>query len=128
HRTLDDSTYHSAVLDFGPSSVDGWLAGLVAAELGIEEGSIVDLEAHELVIDGQRIPLTPLEFGVVSLLSHNEGVAVSRIELLEKVWGYEYTGGSNVVDAVVRTLRKKLGDKAGLVETVRGVGYRLTND
>jgi hypothetical protein len=125
HRVLDESTYHSAVLDLGPSSVDGWLAGLVAAELGIEDGGILDLEAHELVIDDRRIPLTPLEFGVLSLLSQNEGAAVSRIELLEKVWGYEYTGGSNVVDAVVRTLRRKMGEKASLVATVRGVGYRF---
>lgn len=124
HKVLDGSTYHSAVLDLGPSSVDGWLAALVAAELGIEEGGMLDLEAHELVIDDDRIALTPLEFGVMSFLSQKEGAAVSRIDLLEKVWGYEYTGGSNVVDAVVRTLRKKLGKKANLVETVRGVGYR----
>ena len=126
HLVLDESTYHSAVLDFGPSSVDGWLAGLVAAELGIEEGSLLDLEARELVLDDKRVPLTPLEFGVLALLSQKEGAVVSRIDLLEKVWGYEYTGGSNVVDAVVRTLRKKMGDRAHLVETVRGVGYRLS--
>lgn len=47
-----------------------------------------------------------------------------RAELIEVVWGTTYTGGSNVVDAVVRTLRRKLGDRAATIETVRGVGYR----
>jgi DNA-binding response OmpR family regulator len=50
---------------------------------------------------------------------------VSRVDLLSIVWGTEYDGGSNVVDVVVRTLRRKLGTSASRVETVRGVGYRL---
>ena len=54
----------------------------------------------------------------------NEGHAVSRAQLLDEVWGYSESGGSNVVDAVVRGLRKKLGDHAGCIETVSGVGYR----
>jgi hypothetical protein len=62
---LDDVVYHAAVLDFGPASVDGWLAGLVAAELGVEEGGILDIDARQLVLNGQRAMLTPLEFGVI---------------------------------------------------------------
>ena len=58
-------------------------------------------------------------------LNAREGKDVSRSELLRDVWGTRYEGGSNVVDAVVRTLRKKLGDQAARVETVSGVGYRL---
>lgn len=54
----------------------------------------------------------------------NEGKAVSRADLLEKVWGYDYEGGSNVVDVVVRALRNKLGERASMIETVRGVGYK----
>jgi len=122
---LDDTTYHAAMLDFGPASVDGWLAGLAAAELGLEEGGILDIDAHELVLEGQRIALTPLEFGVMHYLYQHEGKAVTRISLLEYVWGYTYEGGSNVVDEVVRSLRKKLGERASVVETVRGVGYRF---
>jgi len=122
---LDDTTYHTAMLDFGPASVDGWLAGLVAAELGVEEGGILDIDARELVLEGQRIALTPLEFGVMHYLYQHEGKAVTRISLLEYVWGYTYEGGSNVVDEVVRSLRKKLGEQASVIETVRGVGYRF---
>jgi DNA-binding response OmpR family regulator len=49
----------------------------------------------------------------------------SRATLLQEVWGTDWTGGSNVVDVVVSALRRKLGDRAGALETVRGVGYRL---
>jgi hypothetical protein len=123
--TLDGVTYHTAVLDLGPASVDGWLDGLIGSELGVEEGGILDVDARELVLDDQRIGLTPLEFGVMHYLYQHEGKAVNRVSLLEDVWGYAYEGGSNVVDTVVRSLRKKLGERAPLIATVRGVGYRF---
>jgi hypothetical protein len=122
---LGDSAYHSAMLDFGPGSVDGWICALLAAELGIVEDQLLDAGARELVVGGQRVPLTPLEFSLVSMLESRAGEAVSRSEILQQVWGHNYDGGSNVVDAVVRGLRKKCGDAASLFETVRGVGYRL---
>jgi hypothetical protein len=114
------STY---VNDFGPTSIDGWLGRLVGGELGLAS-SILDLAARELVLDGKRAPLTKLEFGLVQHLMLNEGRAVTRSELLDEVWGYRESGGSNVVDAVVRGLRKKLGGHAGRIEAVSGVGYR----
>jgi hypothetical protein len=61
-------------------------------------------------------------------LREREGRTVSRPELLREVWGTEFTGGSNVVDAVARSLRHKLGPAAMVVETVRGSGYRLRPD
>lgn len=124
--TLDGEVYHSAVLDFGPSSVDGWLADIAAAELGVERPSrLLDTEARELVLDEGRVALTPLEFGVVHYLESRQGKVVSRSELLRDVWGTTYEGGSNVVDAVIRTLRRKMGRQASRVETVTGFGYRL---
>jgi Transcriptional regulatory protein, C terminal/AAA ATPase domain len=122
---LDDATYTSVFLDFGPGSVDGWLAGLVAAELGLEARLRLDETSHEVVIEGARIGLTPLEFGVLQRLERSNGRAVSRAELLESVWETSFTGGSNVVDAVVHALREKLGANGDAIETVRGVGYRL---
>ena len=77
---------------------------------------------------GERVALTPLEFGLFSHLRQCEGKAVSRQELLQEVLGTDYAGGSNVVDAVVRSLRRKLGGAASVVETVRGSGYRLRAD
>ena len=123
---LDGRTYYSAVNDFGPNSIDGWLAGLVGIELGetIEHG-LLDQDARELVLNGYRIPLTKLEFGTLRHLHAQPGKAVSREELLDAVWGSDYPGGSNVVDVVVRSLRKKLRDRATVIETVWGVGYRF---
>jgi hypothetical protein len=125
--TLDNKVYDSLLLDFGPTSVIGWLTGLVEARYGSREpDSQLDTEARELILENQRIGLTPLEFGVMHCLWQRKGRAVSRVDLLEEVWGYEYDGGgSNVVDAVIRSLRKKLGPSASAIETVTGVGYRF---
>lgn len=124
--TLDGNVYPSAVLDFGPASVDGWLAQLAATELGVQnEPDLLDPEARELLLDHGRVALTPLEFGVMQHLQARQGKAVSRSELLRDVWSTRYEGGSNVVDAVVRTLRRKLGEQSGRIETVSGLGYRL---
>jgi Transcriptional regulatory protein, C terminal/AAA ATPase domain len=121
---LDGTTYTSVFLDFGPGSVDGWLAGLVASELGLESRIQLNESAHEVVIEGNRTQLTRLEFGVLRELDLARG-AVSRARLLETVWETSFTGGSNVVDAVVHSLREKLGPHGDAVETVRGIGYRL---
>jgi hypothetical protein len=122
---LDGNRYFSAVLDFGPDMVSGWLSGLVDTEVGIEHDGILDIDACELVIEGQRVGLTPLEFKVMNYLYHHEGKVCTRASLLDDVWGIKYEGGSNVVDAVIRSLRKKLSEKASLIETVSGMGYRF---
>ena len=119
--------YASVALDFGPASVDGWLADLVGAELGVGEEAL-DEDARELMIQGAPVTLTPLEFGLFNHLRLREGKAVSRADLLREVWGTDFMGGSNVVDAVVRSLRRKLGRAASAIETVRGSGYRLRSD
>jgi hypothetical protein len=122
---LDGTGYASVFLDFGPGSVDGWLAGLVAAELGLEPSLRLDETANEVVVEGEPISLTPLEFGVLARLDQAAGRAVTRRDLLESVWGTSFTGGSNVVDAVIHSLREKLSVHADAVQTVRNVGYRL---
>ncbi|HVL53669.1 MAG TPA: winged helix-turn-helix domain-containing protein [Vitreimonas sp.] len=123
---LDGSPYHPSVLEFGPGSVDAWLAWLVAGELGIEEPELLDADNRQVVLDGERVDLTPLEFGFMRQLVAHEGRTVSRRTLLQEVWGYDHaTAGSNVVEAVARSVRRKLGARAALVETVRGLGYRL---
>lgn len=121
---MDGETYHAAMLDMGAASVDGWLADLVSAELGVEEEGILDPGAREIVLGGRRTRLTELEFDLLRYLSQNEGRAVSRDELLERIWGTAHGGASNVVDVVVSGLRRKLAEHAPALETVRGVGYR----
>jgi DNA-binding response OmpR family regulator len=122
---LSGARYTSAMLDFGPASVDGWLARLGSAELGVEEG-ILDRQSHEIVLDGQRVKLTKLEFEVFAYLYQRQGTGVSRAALVEDVWGWKHTG-SNVVEAVMRSLRKKLGERSESIETIRGLGYRFRN-
>ena len=123
--SLSGKLFHTAMLDFGPGSVDGWICGLLATELRISENRLLDAATRELVVNGSRVPLTPLEFDLVTMLESRAGDAVSRSELLEQIWGHSYEGGSNVVDAVIRGLRKKCGKQAEILETVRGIGYRL---
>ena len=125
---LDGVRYSSVVLDFGPDSVDGWLASLVGTRLGLHPGHGLDEDTRELMVEGRPRVLTPLEFGLFRHLGDRAGRISTRPELLREVWGTEFTGGSNVVDAVVRTLRVKLGPGADVVETVRGAGYRLRAD
>ena len=125
---LDGQSYSTVALDFGRASVDGWLSTLVADELGFKPEPELDEQARELAIQGKLVALTPLELGVFQYLREREGRTVSRADLLREVWGTDYTGGSNVVDAVVRTLRQKLGDAAFVLETIRGSGYRLRAD
>jgi hypothetical protein len=122
---LDGRSCATAMLDFGPSSVDGWLARLVAAELGMPASEMLDVDARELVIGDSRIHLTKLEFSVLLYLREREGKAVGRDDLIRDVWGYKYDVGSNVVDAVIKSLRKKLAGKSDLIETVAGHGYRF---
>jgi pimeloyl-ACP methyl ester carboxylesterase/DNA-binding winged helix-turn-helix (wHTH) protein len=84
----------------------------------------LDVANRALVVDGERVSLTPLEFGVIRRLVDRRGTVVTRDELLEDVWKQPFAG-SNKVDAVVRTLRRKLGHYATAVETVTGHGYRF---
>jgi hypothetical protein len=114
-----------AVLDFGPASVDGWLTRIVATELQVEDDTIFDVAQHQLVFGDRRVALTRLEFEVFKYLYERPAVLVERAVLLRDVWGYDYAGGSNVIEALVTSLRRKLGERAAAIETVRGVGYRF---
>jgi hypothetical protein len=125
---LSGVRYHSALLDFGPGSVDGWLSRLAAEELGVDEGDLLDVSARRVKIDGGSLALTRLEFQVLEFLMQRQGQAVSRDVLRRDVWGHRGDGASNVVDAVIRSLRKKLGQRASIIETISGVGYRFCPD
>ena len=120
----DGRPRHAYWLDFGPGSVDGWLTKLVSTELAVDEDSMLDVVQHQLVLGDHRVDLTPLEFEVFKYLHERPGAVVERSVLMRDVWGYDDPGGSNVIEAVVASLRRKLGDRSPVIETVRGVGYR----
>ena len=88
----------------------------------------VDPERH-IVRDGDRdVTLTLKEFQVLCLLLERAGTVFTRDQLLNTIWGYEFDGASRTVDVHIRTLRQKLGSAGEVIETVRGVGYRITED
>jgi len=92
----------------------------------LEAGPLrVDLDAHVATCAGERLDLTPREFDLLAFLARNPGRALTRDELLRKVWGYDYVGETRTVDVHVRRLRAKLGERHEMIETVLGAGYKL---
>ncbi|WP_234414250.1 winged helix-turn-helix transcriptional regulator [Paenibacillus sp. CAA11] len=90
----------------------------------------IDKKKMSVFRSGVKIELTKTEYDLLVKLLDSEGAVLSRESLLEEVWGTTFMGGSNVVDVHVKSLRKKLGDRASdpvYIATVRGVGYRLAD-
>ena len=93
-------------------------------------GLTVDVSRHRVTRDGRDIELTGREFSLLQYFMENKTIVLTRDQLLEKVWGYEYLGETNVVDVYVRYLRGKIDDgfDQKLLQTVRGVGYVLRDE
>lgn len=88
-------------------------------------GLVVNLAEHTVMADGARLVLTYKEFELLKLFLSHPGMAFTREQLLNTVWGVNYYGDTRTVDMHIRTLRQKLGAYGRLIETVRNVGYRL---
>jgi DNA-binding winged helix-turn-helix (wHTH) protein len=102
-----------------------WQASEFATEERLKIGTLlVDRSAHEVSVEGRRVPLTAKEFALLAFLAANRGRVFSRESLLARGWGSRYEGGARTVDIHVRRLRAKLGDALPL-ETLRGAGYKL---
>ncbi len=89
---------------------------------------LIDESRHELLKDGQVIPLKPKEYELLLFLARQRGIVVSRDLILERVWGWDFDGGSRTVDVHVRWLREKIEEDPGnptRIVTVRGIGYRF---
>lgn len=103
-----------------------WRRSEFAGKERIKIGAMcIDLAGHEVTVDGRVVDLTHQEFALLKFLSQNRGRVFSREQLLNRVWGVNYYGGSRTVDIHVRRLRMKLGPVADPIETVRGVGYKM---
>jgi DNA-binding response OmpR family regulator len=90
---------------------------------------VIDIAGYEARLHGRRLELTHQEFELLRFLSQHRGRVFTRDQLLERVWGYQYAGGTRTVDIHVRRVRAKLGAHAGgLIETVRNVGYKMRGD
>ena len=97
-------------------------AVLVAGDISL------DPVRHEVLSSGREVNLTFKEFELLRALMESRGQVFSRERLLERVWGYDYEGGTRTVDVHVQTLRQKLGAPAAVLETVRGVGYKICGE
>lgn len=88
-------------------------------------GLTIDSDNYEAFRNGEKLQLTLKEFELLKLLASTPGKVLTRDYLLDRIWGYEFYGETRTVDVHIRHLRQKLQDDADMIETVRGVGYRM---
>ena len=94
--------------------------------VSIDNGGLrADLTARLVFIDGERIEMSPKEYDLFFYMLENKNVALSREKLISDVWGYDFFGDVRTLDTHIKLLRKSLGRYAGLIVTLRGVGYRF---
>ena len=89
------------------------------------DGFFADITARKVFIDQKQIDLSPKEYDLLFYMVKNKGIALSRERLITEVWGYDYFGDDRTLDTHIKLLRKSLGRYAGLIVTLRGVGYRF---
>ena len=97
-----------------------------AEELIVVGPITIDSENYEAFRNNEKLPLTLKEYELLKLLAESPGRVLTRDYLLDRIWGYEFYGETRTVDVHIRHIRMKLGSDASMIETVRGVGYRLT--
>lgn len=103
-----------------------WRTATFGSDEVIKVGDLViDLAGYEARVQGRCIDFTHQEFELLRFLAQHRGRVFTRDQLLQRVWSYEYTGGTRTVDIHVRRVRAKLGSESGLIETVRNVGYKM---
>lgn len=102
----------------GPKDEESYTAGCVE----------LSLTRHEVKVSGKVVALTYKEFELLAYLFANRGRVLSRDKILSAVWGYEFFGENRTIDVHIRTLRQKLGEGGDVVQTVRGVGYRIADE
>lgn len=85
----------------------------------------VNRKRHEVFVKGEAVTLTKKEFGMLCYLLENKGMVLTRDQLLNQIWGYDFDGENRTVDVHIRTLRQKLGDCGTYIETIRGIGYKI---
>lgn len=90
-------------------------------------GIVLDEKAHAVSANGTTVSLTLKEYELLRLLLQNSGAVLTRNNLLGTIWGYDFDGETRTIDVHIRTLRQKLGEVGEQIETVRGVGYRLSD-
>ncbi len=88
----------------------------------------IDYDGHTVKIDGKLVNLTPKEYDVLVYLIDNKNIAISREQLLSKIWGYDFFGDDRTIDTHIKMLRNNLGKYRDLIVTVRGLGYKYSDE
>ena len=89
---------------------------------------IVDYKGRKVTINDKEVNLTPKEYELLTYFIKNKGIALSREQLLNNVWDYDYYGDDRTVDTHIKMLRKSLGDYRNLIKTIREVGYKYETE
>lgn len=96
---------------------------------GYEMGILsVSIKEHTVKVNNKAVTLTLKEFEMLRMLLENKNAVLTRDQILNRIWGYSFDGESRTVDVHVRTLRQKLGDAGELIRTVRGIGYKISEN
>lgn len=88
-------------------------------------GIVIDKKAHVVYVDGNSIELSVKEFELLTYFFENKGIALSREQILNHVWNYDYFGDARTIDTHVKKIRSKLGEKGDMIKTIWGMGYKL---
>ncbi len=99
-----------------------------AGEVFRSGGLEIDYSARTVSIDGSRVGLSPKEYELLVYLVKNAGIALTREQILQTVWGYDFFGDDRTLDTHIKLLRKNLGEYSRLIVTLRGVGYRFEKE
>ena len=97
-------------------------------ELYVYKTMKIDFKGHSLYIDDKEIKITLKEYDILKYFINNPNVAISREELLNKIWGYDFYGDDRTVDTHIKMLRSNLGKYRDMIKTVRGVGYKFEEE
>lgn len=89
------------------------------------DGLEIDINGHRVFMDGKEIEMTPKEYELLYFMVQNQGTALTREQILNGVWGYDYYGDLRTVDTHIKRLRIKMKSKSSYIQTVRGLGYRF---
>ena len=119
------TSFINGILEDGFAREDKTL--LICCEEGDEEYEKKALANVTVVtVDGEEVLLTRKEFRLLCDLLRNQGRVLTRDQIMEQVWGFDYGGATRTVDIHINTLRKKLKDNGAMIQTIRGVGYKIS--
>jgi len=110
--------------------VNAVLRRAISTDVDIKEfdGLTIDHNGHQVIVEGSTVDLSPKEYELLTYLAENYGKVLSREQILDKVWGYDYYGDLRTVDTHINRLRIKLDSKSDYINTVRGYGYRFEEE